>query len=827
MVNKLIYLIVFLSAFYSNAIAQDIKRDSHFDTEWKFYRGKLVGAENPNYDDKTWRDVTIPHDWSIEDLPTGQLGLPVTVKPQSAAGKPHIISGPFDSEAICGFSTGYTIGGTGWYRKHFLLPKNLSDKVVTIQFDGVYMNSDVWINGHHVGNHPYGYTAFGHDLSKYLNFGDIENVIAVEVKNEGCNSRWYSGSGIYRHVYLETTDKLHIAHWGTFVTTTSADSLNARIEVKATVSNYTSQNADITLICYILNSNSEKISEKKLFTQVFKNVPSIITIPFDIPKPELWSPESPAIYKTVCEIMQNGKIIDKTETNFGIRTLRFDSEKGFFLNGKHLKLKGGALHANNGPLGAVANDRAEERRVELMKAAGFNAIRCSHNPPSSIFLDACDRLGMLVLDEAFDVWTKGWHDDDYHVYFNDWWRKDITSIIMRDRNHPSIFAWGIGNQIRENRDSIGVALAYQIAGLVRSLDPSRAVAADVAQTGKNWQNCPPDEWRKCDPIFAALDICGYSYQLSQYENDHKRLPNRIMFSIEIDPKHSFDNWMKAIDYDYVLGNFEWTAMDFMGEVALGWWGFSKNKSELYPWTSTYSGDIDLCGFKRPRSYYRDILFNRGSKLSAFVFTPVHSFEGTGDSPWGWDDVKQSWTWPGYEGKELTVVAYSACDSVQLILNNKIIGTKTTSRKTEFKAAWKVPYEQGTLKTIGYTKGIKTDECKLITAKEPVKIHLTADRTTIKADGQDLSYITVEITDKNGILNPQANNRIKFSIEGKGKIVAVGNSNPTSIESFQQPQRKAYEGKCLVIVQSGKQAGEIKLKASSEKLKGQEITVKTE
>jgi beta-galactosidase len=826
MTTKQIFFICSFLIFQMNMKAQETKRDSLFDSDWKFFRGKADGAEKPDFVDKTWRNINLPHDWSIEDLPSDQAGLPLQDKSQSLTSKTHIINGPFDSEAICGFATGYTVGGTGWYRKHFRLPKDIANKVITIQFDGVYMNSDVWVNGHHLGNHPYGYTAFGYDLSKYLNFGDTENVIAVEVKNEGCNTRWYSGSGIYRHVYLEINDKLHIAHWGTFVITTQADSLNAKIEVKATINNYTPQNADITLVCSILNLNSVKISEKRLFTQIHAKVPSIIHIPFEISKPELWSPESPVMYKVVCEIVKEGLVIDKAESAFGIRTLHFDSEKGFFLNGKRLKLKGATLHANNGPLGAIANNRSEERRVELMKAAGFNAIRCSHNPPSSVFLDACDRLGMLVLVEAFDVWTKGWNDDDYHLYFNDWWRNDITNMVLRDRNHPSIFAWGIGNQIRENRDSIGIALAYQIAGLTRSLDPTRAVAADVALTGKDWRNGSPDEWRKCDPLFAALDICGYSYQSSQYENDHQRLPNRIMFSIEIDPRHSFENWMRAMDYDYVLGNFEWTAMDFMGEVASGWFGFSERPKLLFPWNNSYTGDIDLCGFKKPRSYYRDILFNNENKLSVFVNTPIPSFEGGGNSLWGWDDVKQSWTWPGYEGKSLTVVAYSACDSVQLILNNRVIGTKATSRKTEFKATWQVPYEQGSLKTIGYINGIKKAESMLKTAKVPTKIHLSADRTIIKANGQDLSYVTVEITDNNGVLNPQFNNLINFSTEGEGKIVAVGNSNPISIESFQQPYRKAYEGKCLVIVQSNKKEGQFTLHATAKGLSSDKIIINT-
>jgi beta-galactosidase len=433
---------------------------------------------------------------------------------------------------------------------------------------------------------------------------------------------------------------------------------------------------------------------------------------------------------------------------------------------------------------------------------------------------------MLVIDEAFDVWIKGWRDQDYHIYFNDWWKKDIASMVMRDRNHPGIFTWSICNQVRENLDSTGIALAHQLVDFIHTLDPTRPVSANVAQTGRNWKNCPPEEWKKCDPYISALDICGYSYQSSQYRTDHERLPNRIMFSSEIDPRNSFYNWMNAMDNDFVLGNFEWTALDFMGEVALGWWGFSKKDHDLYPWTSTYSGDIDLCGFKRPRSYYRDVLFNHGNKLSTFVFTPVPSFEGNGDSPWGWDDVKASWTWPGYEGKELKVVAYSVCDSVSLYLNDKLIGKNPTSRKTEFKTTWQVPYEPGTLKTIGYSNGIKSAEWELVTAGKPAKIRLTADRATITADGQDLSYVTVEITDKNGHLNPQFNDLIHFSIEGEGSIAAVGNSNPQSVESFQQPYRKAYEGKCLVIVRSKNKAGQIILQATGKGLTSGRLIIKT-
>jgi beta-galactosidase len=819
MINKLTCLIVLLSAFYSNAIAQDLQKGSLFDSDWKFYKGKLVGAEDPNFDDKTWRDIIIPHDWSIEDLPAA-----------NTTDKSHIISGPFDSKSISGKNSGFTVGGTGWYRKHFVLSESDKGKIVYINFDGVYMNSDVWINGHHLGNHPYGYTSFTYELSKSLNYGAKENVIAVEVKNEGVNSRWYSGSGIYRHVQLSIVDKIHIAPDGTFITTPSVDSLNSKVVVQVEINNETKKDTDIIFLVNIADENGNIVASNKASTRISPNISNHVQLSMQIHKPMLWSPETPYLYKAICTVQTNGPVTDKTETAFGIRSLRFDTEKGLFLNGKHIKLKGGAMHSNNGPLGAAAFDRAEQRRVELMKNAGFNTIRCGHNPPSTVFLNACDRLGMLVIDEAFDVWKFGWLPDDYHVYFKDWWQKDLTSMIKRDRNHPSIFTYSICNQVKNNYDSSVVALGYKVAGFARSLDPTRPISANVAQFKGGWHDCKQEEWRSCDAFIAALDIVGYSYQSAQYEADHKRLPDRIMFSSEIDPLNSFRNWMRAIDHEFVLGNSEWTAWDFIGEVSLGWAAresFEAPDSVLFPWMSTYSGDFDLCGFRKPRSYYRDVLFKNDNKLSCFVFSPTPSFKFKNDSPWGWDDVKQSWTWPGYEGKNMDVVAYSACDSIQLFLNNKLLGTKLTSRATEFKATWQVPYQKGTLKAVGFCKGMKTAEWQLTTAEKPAKIHLSADRTTIKADGLDLSYITVEITDKNGVLNPQANNQIQFSVEGNGKIVGVGNSNPTSIESFQQPTRKAFEGKCLVIVQSGKQAGEIRLKATSENLKSAEVIVKVE
>ena len=818
------YFLLLSFMWLNNASALEFKRDSLFDFGWKFYRGKTAGAEKPDFDDMAWRTLDLPHDWSIEDL---VYSYKSQISHDTIAGKHGIISGPFDSDAVGGANSRYTIGGTGWYRKHFKLSKEMAGKAISVCFDGVYMNADVWINGHHLGNHPYGYTAFWFDLSGYLNYEESENVLAVEVKNEGINSRWYSGSGIYRHVYLTITDKLHIAKWGMFVSTSSADSLRASIKIKTTINNEGPAFSDISVIYTILDNTLKKVATKKLSTRISKSVPSVLDISFELDNPDLWSPERPVMYKAICEIVKDDKTADRSEINFGIRSIKFDSEKGFILNGKKYKLKGGSMHSNNGPLGAVANDRAEERRVELMKSAGFNAIRCGHNPPSTSFLDACDRLGMLVIDEAFDVWVIGWLPDDYHVYFKDWWKKDITSMVQRDRNHPSVFAWSIENQGRENSDSIGIVLAYEISGFVRSLDPSRPVTANII-VPQQTRNAPLQLWSNCDPYFTALDICGYSYQSANYETDHQRLPDRIMYSSEIDPRNSFNNWMKVEDLEYVLGNFEWTAMDFMGEVSLGWWGFNRGRpAVMYPWQSTYSGDFDICGFKRPRSFYRDVLFKHGSKLSAFVYAPVSSFEGTGDSRWGWDDVKQSWTWSGYEGESMKIEAYSGCDSVQLVLNGKSLGFKPSSRKTEFKCSWQVPYESGLLTAVGYKNNIEEARWNLVTAGKPKIIRLTADRKIIIADGQDLSYVTVEVTDKNGVLNPQFNDIINFSIEGQGTIAAVGNSNPTSVESFRQPFRKAYEGRCLVIVRSDKKPGSIILHASGKGLTSDKIIIKAE
>ena len=771
-----------------------INRSNLFDFDWRFHLGGAQGADQSTFDDSAWRMLDLPHDWSIED--------------REGAGS------PFNRDAIGQVSAGFTTGGTGWYRKSFIIPLDQKGKQFLIQFDGVYMNAEVWLNGKNLGSHPYGYTSFVFDISDKIRYSET-NILAVKVRNEGENSRWYSGSGIYRHVWLKILPPVHVSNWGTAITTPEVTAFSATVNIKTNVENRSREKADIRLVTKIITSSGIESSNIASSYSVAAGANYEFDQNLKVTNPSLWSINTPNLYSAKTSVYTNGQLSDSIETHFGIRSISFDAIKGFLLNGVPLKLKGGCVHHDNGPLGSKAYDRAEERRVEILKANGYNAIRCAHNPPSPAFLDACDRLGMLVIDETFDMWKDGKNPFDYHLYFKDWWKSDVESMLLRDRNHPSVIMWSIGNEIPNVDSPEEVEVAKMLADYIRKVDPTRPVtlaANDVSP-------------RK-DALFEVLDICGYNYAMDKYASDHQRVPKRIMFCTESYPLESFEYWMKVLDNPFVIGDFVWTSFDYIGESSIGWRGYMQYQN-FYPWNLAFCGDINICGWKRPQSYYRDALWQE-NQLSVFVKPPQPSFEVNADridwSKWHWFDVVSDWSWKGYENKPFEVSVFSSCEQVELFLNGKTLGKKHTNRNTKFMASWTVPYQAGTLKAIGYKGQNKMKVAELSSAGETTQIKLTADKTKIKADGQDLVYVTVELTDENQTINPKAENLIKFTVEGGGTIVGVGNANPVSIESYQQPQRKAWRGKCLVIVKSDRQAGSLKLTATGDGVKSASIEI---
>ncbi len=787
--KKLTVILLFCLAGISLLAQTDYQRNILFDSDWKFFKGGKQGAEKPGFNDSDWRKLDLPHDWSIEDLPGTQS--------------------PFNADAVGQTGTGFTEGGIGWYRKTFIISEGDKDKIIQLQFDGVYMNAEVWLNGQLVGKHAYGYTTFLFDITDKILFGK-ENILAVKVQNVGENSRWYSGSGIYRHVWLNILNPVHFSQWGTFIATPEITADKARVIIKTNITNTIENAVSIEIKTILLNVQNQVVGATRVQKQINPKTSIEVEQDAEVLNPELWSIDSPALYKAVVELYLGEQMIDRNSSKFGIRTISFDAAKGFQLNGKTIKLKGGCVHHDNGPLGAKAYDRAEYRKVELHKASGYNALRSAHNPPSTALLEACDSLGILFIDEAFDMWKTGKNAFDYHLYFDENWKKDIESMVLRDRNHPSIILWSIGNEIPDMDNPKTVEVASMLANHVRELDATRPVTAAV--------NGVSDAK---DAFMASLNVVGYNYAPEKYVSDHQRKPERVMVATESSPMLAFKYWMGVTDNPWVVGDFVWTSFDYIGEASIGWLGYWPHGG-FYPWNLAYCGDIDICGWKRPQSYYRDALWQNQNALSIFVKSPTPSFELNPIkeewSQWDWHDVLADWNWNGYENKPLEVSIYSSCEQVELFLNDKSLGKKPVSRTTEFMAKWEVPYQPGSLKAVGYRNNKQVTLSELKTAGEPENIKLSAEKTVLKADGQDLSYITVELTDSDEIRNPKSENLVQFELDGPGEIIAVGNAKPNSLESYTLPKRKAWQGRCMVIVKTKKQAGAITLKAKSENLK---------
>jgi len=783
------------------------KRDQNFDSGWKFQLGDAPGAETAAFDDSQWRQLDLPHDWSIEDLP-------------AAEGKKQV--GPFSEDSPGKGSTGNVLGGIGWYRKTFTLDQSSDGKKVQILFDGVYMNSEVWINGQSLGVHPYGYTPFYYDLTPHLKPAGEPNVLAVKVNNNGKNSRWYSGSGIYRHVDLIITEKIYLPVWGTFVTTPEVSAEKALVKLNIKVTNETGAKGKLEISTHLISPEGQTITQAKTTVDPFENDNHDTEQIFEVQKPSLWSVDSPTLYTAVTEVSFDDKVVDQQTTTFGIRSIEFSAEKGFLLNGEKVLLKGGCMHHDNGPMGAATIDRAEERRVELMKKFGFNAIRTSHNPPSRQFLEACDRLGVLVIDEAFDQWQRPKNPEDYNLYFDQWHQRDLEAMVLRDRNHPSVIIWSIGNEIPERADSSGLVITKNLSDIIKKIDRSRPVTAAICEF---WDH-KGRPWEDTAPAFELLDIGGYNYQWKRYESDHENFPQRMIIGTESVAKEAFENWQMVEKHPFVLGDFVWTSMDYLGESGIGHALLTSptDKPQFspgWPWYNAYCGDIDICGFKKPQSYFRDVVW-KISNLEMAVHAPIPAGKKEIVSFWGWPDEQQSWNWAGSEGQKLQINVYSNYPEIRLELNGKVIGTKPVSPETKLTATFEVPYEAGELKAIALQDGKEMGTKILKTTGQPAKIRLTADRTAIKASRNDLSYVTVEITDEAGNLVSDAVLPLQFAVEGAGELAAVENGNPTDMKSFLQPKVNSFKGKCLVILRPTGTSGEIKLKAESAGLESKEL-----
>jgi beta-galactosidase len=810
-------LILIFAAVCASAAGQ---RDRSFDSDWRFLRADAPDAENATFDDSTWRTLDVPHDWSIEDLPVSDAS------DQSATNR----VGPFDlsqssSQSRGGAEIGHFVGGTAWYRKHFTLTPDDAKKLVAVRFDGVYMNADFWINGHSLGNHPYGYTSFEFDLTPHLKPAGQKNVLAVRVRNEGNNSRFYSGSGIYRHTWLTVTDPVHVPTCGVFVSTPEISKDKAVVRITTEVRNDSKARANVVVRTRVLDATGKvlKTTDSRLLLPANETRPVEQTL--EVRSPKLWSLEAPELYSAEVEIVAARKTVDAVSTRFGIRKIEVDAERGFRINGQMLKLMGGCIHHDNGPLGAAAIDRAEERRIELLKANGFNAIRTSHNPPSPAFLDACDRLGMLVVDEAFDCWERAKNPQDYHVNFKEWSDRDIASMVRRDRNHASVVMWSIGNEIPEQFRTNAVPIQKRLRESVLSHDPTRLITQGVCNDGgqvtRNWDTLS-------DPAFTHLDVGGYNYLPNHYEGDHARHPERVILGTESYPKEFFDYWSLVEKHPYVIGDFVWTAMDYLGESGIGHSVVGTGRSPFFlpwPWFNAWCGDLDICGFKKPQSFYRDVVWRR-SQIEMAVHAPIPEGQRERVSGWGWPDEAQSWNWSGQEGKPLQVAVYSRCESVRLELNGQVIGEKPVSAATKLTAKFDVPYAPGELKAIGLIQGKAVAEKILNTSGVPKQVKLIADRNNLRADRNDLSYVTVEIVDADGRRIPNADIPVRFSVTGAGELAAQGNGSPNTPASFRAPLRRTFEGRCLVILRPNGVPGSIQLKAEAEGLEASQITVTT-
>ena len=741
-----------------------------FDFGWQFtHRSALPLGSSKNGKTQT---VDLPHDWDI-------------------------FEGPVSGEGVTGTGGGWFEAGKGEYRKTFKTPDG---EVVKLHFEGVYQKAEVFVNGQKAGQHHYGYTPFTVDVTPYIYKNKKQtNEVVVKVDNsEQPNCRWYSGSGIYRHVWLETMPALHIAENGIFITTPEVNAEKARVQVDVTIANESQSDRNATVV----------VCGAQLMVAVKAGESKTVSTTTMVNNPQLWSPESPTLYEAKVELKENGTTIDRQTAKYGIRTFSFDAEWGFVLNGQKVLINGACVHHDDGVLGAMAFDDAEIRKVRQMKEAGFNLIRTSHNPTTRAFLDACDSIGMLVIDEAFDGWRTQKNPYDYSTVIDSCYREDIHAMVLRDRNHPSVISWSIGNEVIERKDIRVVYTARQMKQAIHEYDTTRPVTEALCA----WDS----DWEIFDPHAEVLDVAGYNYMIFKHASDHERDPKRVIWQTESYPRDAFKNWAVVNDFPYVVGDIVWTGLDYLGESGIGRYYYEGERPGEHwfdggfpEWHGAYCGDIDITGWRKPISHYREVLWHNDTPLYLAVKEPDGYHGKIKETAWSVWPTWESWTWPGWEGKPVEVEVYTHQPEVKLYLDDQLIGTKQVSRETEFKAVFSVSYKAGTLRAEAGGESVT-----LKTAGEPACLRLTPDRTTMTADGQSLTFITVEVVDKQGTPVPEATIPCEATIKGAGTLLAFASADLKDTEPYTSPRVKTWKGRALLVVRSTQKGGSVNVSIKS-------------
>ena len=778
----LITCLLLFGAAAPSAFSQRVT--SSFDQDWRFWKGDITGAEKPGFDDSDWRKLDVPHDWSIE--------------------------GPVSEKNATGPGGGFMPSGVSWYRKHFTLSNDAQDRLVFIEFDGVMSNSDVWINGFHLGSRPYGYVGFSYELTKHLNIGK-DNVIAVRADtSKQPASRWYTGAGIYRHVRLVTKHAVHIPQWGAFVTTPRASTKNAVVRVVSEVTNGSTKPQHCSLQIVLIDPRGRVLQKAWSHINTIRPGQSYFFNPALIVKnPVLWDIDHPVLYKIIVKAHIDGnKPVDDETVTFGFREFHFDPPTGFWLNGKNLKIKGACLHHDGGAFGAAVPLAVWEHRLNELRKLGVNAIRTAHNPPAPEFLDLTDRMGFIVMDELFDQWTLAKNPYDYHLYFNEWSKIDLRDTVLRDRNHPSVILYSAGNEIR---DTPNAELAKNILrGLVdefRRNDPTRPVTQGLFRpnVSHDYENGLAD----------LLDVVGQNYREQEILAAFRQKPTRKILGTE--NTHELTQWAAVRDHPEYSGQFIWSGVDYLGEGG------------QYPRIANNSGLLFKTGVPKPIAFQRQSWWT--NKPMVYITRRVARTPRQPTDP-GYNPIDErrpqvlfsDWTPKNPQPHEEDVEVYSNCEEVELFLNGKSLG-KQRRPQDDSPRNWKVDFRPGVIKAVGISGGIIVATYELRTASKPASIKLEADKNALTNKWDDVVFVNVSVVDQNGTLVPDAADLIEFKVEGAGVVAAIDSADSYSHEPYQSQQRKAFQGMCLALLKANAQRGRIKLTASSRDLKSASIEIK--